>query len=87
MGARIKMTVPPPRLPQDAPDREAFLATIAALYDRLREGSRAQLHHAALMAERQLGGAMWIHLPSKASKRHLPEAGYTSEAPPGVHIR
>lgn len=77
---------PHPRLPEDVLDKEAFLTVFAALYDRLREGSRAQLHHAALMADRELGGTMWIHLPSKACKRDMPEAGYTSDAPPSARF-
>lgn len=81
------MTAPPSRLPQEASDREAILAMFAALYDRLREGSRAQLHHAVLMADRQLGGTLWIQLPYKAGKRLLPEAGYTSETPSTVRLR
>lgn len=80
------MTVPQPRLAEDVIDKEAFLTVVGALYDRLREGSRAQLHHAVLMADRQLGGTMWIQLPSKASKRDMPEAGYASDTPASVRL-
>lgn len=79
------MSVPSPRpSDHDEQDRNRFLAAWGALYDRLREGGRAQLGHAALMAERQLGGTAYITLPSKAAKRDLPEAGYISDIPPGA---
>lgn len=81
------------RLTHDALDasplneRERWLAAAERLYDRLREGGRAQLVHAVDMLERDLGGTLWIQIPSKPAKRTLPEAGYTSDVPPGVPIR
>lgn len=83
------MSVPAPRPTAgqtdiDDPARARFLAVCGALYDRLREGSRAQADHAADMAERSLGGTLYLHLPCRATKRDLPEAGYVSEPPPGI---
>jgi hypothetical protein len=78
------MSVPTPRPARDEHDddeRAQFLATFGALYDRLREGSLAQIQHAAAMAERGLGGTVYIHLPSRMAKRDLPEAGYISDVP------
>lgn len=67
-------------------EREAFLGVFASLYDRLREGSRAHLAHAADMATRELGGVIWVQLPSRPTRRTLPEAGYVAEAPPTLRI-
>jgi hypothetical protein len=84
------MSLPTPRPPDedtvDDPGRARFLAVCGALYDRLREGSRAQADHAAAMAERNLGGTLYLHLPSRAAKRDLPEAGYISDPAPGLVV-
>lgn len=66
--------------------REEFLNVFEGLYDRLREGSRAQLEHAVTMCQRELGGVLIFQLPSRQSKRPRPEAAYVSEMPEGVRV-
>jgi hypothetical protein len=82
----MSMPLPRPATDLDIVSREDFLATFEVLYEHLREGSRAQLHHAVLMTRRELGGVLIFQLPSKQAKRQRPEVAYVSELPDGIKV-